>query len=482
MTDCRSHTRAPTLGDVRWSSEAMLPLLGMLVFACSQPDSASADEIDVTSETSATTGGGTAGDEDGSAAGSESSGVEPTTATSSEPEPEPEPEWSCGAIDCDDASRTTSLGEMLQIDGCSFELALEDPLSEELADRLLERLQTEGVGTRRTLSEVIDNLNRDGRAGLSSSATQRLAGQGAVGFRWNTGDEQVGYWYPQGITGTSDAEANERFDGRRLLMVSWYNKTDDRPTRGARITVADIDDLQNVRYRHLLLVDPEDEGDGPDFGPAEYDSGNALHVGGIVWYGNYLYAADTAQGVRVYDLGRIFQPTHTDDTERVGISAGRSDAHGYAYAVPRIARYRLTSESCRVRFSFIGLDRQSDPPALVTGEYFSDHPNGRLVVWPLDPETHLPEVRQGITKGVDAVVIGQTRSQGGVRVGEHFYVSSSSQQGSFGLLYKNRAGQQSTSVPWVYGAEDLYHERSHGLLWTPAEHPGTRDVVAVPVF
>jgi hypothetical protein len=469
----------------RWRSTIALPLL--LVIACSDSDArSSTDDLGTGADES---GSSSVSGHDATAAESagatSTSGIETESETGSpepEPEPEPDPEWNCGAIDCDDASQTTALGQMKQIDGCSFELELEDPLAEDLADHLLDRLEAEAVGTRRSMTEVLANLNREGRAGLSASATQRLAGQGAVGFRWNTGDEQVSYWYPQGITGTSDKEDDERFAGRRLLVVSWYHKTEEQPTRGARITVADISNLQDVRYRHLLLVDPVDTDDGPSFGPAEYDSGSALHVGGIVWYGDYLYVADTSQGMRIYDLARIFQPTNTDDATGIGISNGRSDAHGYLYAVPRIGRWRLTDDSCRVRFSFIGLDRQADTPALVTGEYQGDHPNGRLVVWPLDPSTQRLEVRQGITKGIDAVVIGQTRAQGGVRVGDDFFVSSSSQEGSFGLLYKNRPGLQSTSVPWVYGAEDLYHERGEGLLWTPAEHPGTRDVVAVPVF
>lgn len=42
-----------------------------------------------------------------------------------------------------------------------------------------------------------------------------------------------------------------------LNRDGWYNKTDDQPSRGARITIADITDLNDVSYRHLLLVEPE---------------------------------------------------------------------------------------------------------------------------------------------------------------------------------------------------------------------------------
>jgi len=58
-------------------------------------------------------------------------------------------------------------------------------------------------------------------------------------------------------------------------MVSWYHRTDARPTKGARISVVDVSDLSRPRYRHLLLVDPVETAEGADFGPAEYDSGGA---------------------------------------------------------------------------------------------------------------------------------------------------------------------------------------------------------------
>ncbi|RAL20733.1 hypothetical protein DL240_15560 [Lujinxingia litoralis] len=373
---------------------------------------------------------------------------------------------------------------MRGIDGCAYELALEAPLSqgEALADRLLARVTGEAGGQRRDITDVLGALNRQGRVGLGSATTTRLSGLGARGFRWNSGDEDVSYWYPQGITGSSDAEASGQVEGRRLIMTSWYHKTDARPTKGARLSVADITDLNDVSYRHLLLVDPVEEGGQVNYTSAEYDGGNALHAGGIVWWGRYVYVVDTTRGIRVYDLGRMFRPSDTDDTGAIGIRGGRSDAHGYLFAVPRIGRYRLTSESCPVRFSWVGLDRQSDPPALVTGEYISDQVSGKAAVWPLDAESGLLETRQGSTVASQALVIGQTRAQGGVRVGGDVYVSSSSQDGNQGRLYRGRPGQANTSVNWVYGAEDLYYERAYDLLWTAAEHPGARDVVGVERF
>lgn len=408
--------------------------------------------------------------EDASTTSEADAGESPDAATGEQDAGPPEP--TCEPVACDSVSGTTPEGRLASVDACAFALRLERPLAEgeALADRLLARL---GAGRRRDLDDVRADLNRSGRAGLGSEASARLAGLGATGFRWNTGDESVDYWYPQGITGSADAG-----DAGSLLMVSWYHRTDARPTKGARISVVDVSDLSQPRYRHLLLVDPVETAEGADFGPAEYDSGGALHAGGITWIGDRLYVADTSQGLRVYDLSRMFAPTNADDTERVGIAGARSDAHGYAYAVPRVARYVRAAGACSVRFSFVARGDVGGEPALITGEYVSDSPNGRLVAWPLDVETGLL-AGPGTTYASAAAIGGQTRVQGALRAGDTWYMSSSSQGGSSGRLYVARAGSASTSVPWIRGCEDLYLDAAD-RLWTAGEHPGARDVVSIP--
>ncbi len=400
------------------------------------------------------------------------------------PDPDPEPTWSCTQTACSAVDNaTTTLGKMKKLDHCAYEMALQHPISTgtKLADKVLARLKAEKAGTAVSMATVIGSMNRTAQTGLSLTNKTRLVGMGASGFRWNSGDVDVDYWMPQGITGSSDAIASGVVNGRKLIMVAWYHKTTARPTRGVRISLADITDLNNVKYRHLILVDPIETGGKANFKAAEYDGGDALHAGGIVWYGDYLYVADTAQGLRIYDLSRMFKLTHTDAATKIGIGAGRSDAHGYVYAIPRIARYRHTSASCKSRFSFVGLDRTTTPPVLTTGDYISDSTAGKVISWPLDPKTHLLETRQGTTRASEAAVIGQTRTQGALRVGANYYFSNSSQDGSNGRLYKNRPGQTSVSVKWVNGTEDVYYDRQTKRLWTPTEHPGRRDVVSIPL-
>jgi len=324
---------------------------------------------------------------------------------------------------------------------------------------------------------VLANLNRRTRG---TGATHRTAiPQLADGFTWNAGDDNVDYWMPQGITGSSDAAAGGLVAGRRLLLVSWYHKDAEGggPQRGVRVSVVDwnlvgraVDD-----YRHLLLVEPTVGPDGvPDFRAVE------IHAGGIAWVGRWLFVADTRHGLRVFDMERVMEVATGED--RMGRQGDRWYARGYRYVIPQVARYDVVSEprGCPVRFSFVALDRSTDPLSLVTGEYHADDRRARVLRWHLDPETDLPWAPPGGVAPVEAYLAGRTKVQGAVSWNGAWYLSCSSQWTRFGRLYRTGTGFDGGWLAWAYGAEDLYHERDRGLLWTPAEHPGTRDVVAVP--
>lgn len=72
--------------------------------------------------------------------------------------------------------------------------------------------------------------------------------------------------------------------------------------------------------------------------------------------------------------------------------------------------------------------------------------------------------------------------QGGLTYEGVYYISSSSQTASsWGRLYRTRPGLMSAITAWPYGAEDLYVERLERLIWTAAEHPGTRDTLGIPL-
>ena len=70
---------------------------------------------------------------------------------------------------------------------------------------------------------------------------------------------------------------------------------------GVRISIVDME-TDPPQYRHVLLIEPHRAANGAlSQGQAEYDGVNpdALHAGGLVWYGPYLYVADTHEGMRV---------------------------------------------------------------------------------------------------------------------------------------------------------------------------------------
>ncbi|MCY1055667.1 hypothetical protein [Nannocystis sp. SCPEA4] len=402
-----------------------------------------------------------------------------TAATDATTEPPPEPICTDPPA-CGDVEATATEHQLELLDGCAFALEPNDfAAGIARADALLAR-----AGTAVTIDDVLGQLNREGVPGLSAYQADRMKNHDYTGFRWNDGDGAVDYWYPQGITGSSDARADGKVSGKRLLLVSWYHNIDrepaDPPARGVRLSLVDITDLDAIRYRHLLLVTPT--GDGPDvnFTAANTSSGDALHAGGIVWLGDRLYVASTSVGFRVYDMSRIFETTASDDDTKIGISGGEVNAHTYRYAVPEIGRYSLTDESCPLRFSAVALDRSADPPVLVTAEYMTDL-TGRVARWPVDLDSTELVTNGGTVFARDAALAGQSRIQGAVTYEGVYYMSCSSQASQWGRLYRNLPDSMSEITAWPDGPEDLYVERDLKLIWTAAEHPNKRVNVGIPM-
>ena len=333
------------------------------------------------------------------------------------------------------------------------------------------------------LSTLLRDLNRQGRSSITNRNATRLRNHQWQGWIWNEGDNEVSYWYPQGMTGSSDATESATHDGRRLQLISWYHKTDARPTKGVRVSLADRTDPQDVDYRHLLLVVPYGDGNAVNYRPLHKSltDTDALHAGGMVWYGNYLYVADTRHGFRVFDMSLIARTSNTNDTGSFGRDGNVTHAFGYRYIVPQIARYDAPEQACNLSYSFVSLDRSSTPHALLAGEYKSRSIQGRLVHYLLDEQTHRLQVREGVIRGQDAKMGAQTKMQGALRWQNNYYISSSSQWNTYGRLYRTRPGRESSISAWVYGAEDLYYDRRSGVVWTPAEFPNFRDVVGIPL-
>lgn len=321
-----------------------------------------------------------------------------------------------------------------------------------------------------SLLEVAQDANRKGTPIESVDGIKVRAG-----FRWNLGDEAVKYWWPQGISGSGAAYASESLGGRKILLVSWYFKRGQSRSmhnKGVRVSVVDVTSPGRIRYRHVLLVDPIRDAKGrATFKPVP------VHAGGIAWVGRHLYVADTSRGFRVFDTHRILRVSD-GKKETVGRRGNAFHAFDYEYVLPQVGSYTLTSESAKLRFSFVSLDRSSQPPSLLSGEYLKDERTGKLARWPLNAAGRLATQHPS-----EILVAGQHRMQGALSSKGRTFLACSSREWrrgkNHGRLYAGEEGQRSTSQEWVYGAEDLTLTPSTGDLWSLGEFPMHRAVFAV---
>ncbi|MCB9566145.1 MAG: hypothetical protein H6710_02830 [Myxococcales bacterium] len=301
-------------------------------------------------------------------------------------------------------------------------------------------------------------------------------------FRWQDVDFNDAAWMPQGLSGTYDAFEDEAINGREMVAVSWYHNADisglvDRDEI-VRIAFADVTNIADgtVPYRHVLLVEPYDDG-----GKVNLKAPH-LHAGGIAWVGRYLYVADTAKGLRVFDTSRIFEVSPDKDAIGYDAQTGKYHAYGYKYVLPQVGAYYLSGSSCWVRSSFVAVDNTSEPPSLITGEFHGTDIAGKLVRWPLDGE-HLmatdPEL--GTTQASEIYFAQESDMQGALSINGEWWMSSSGQSGADGRLYRTKERTPSAGYGWVVGPEDLMYSRKDGVLWGLNEFAKKRFVFAVDI-
>jgi hypothetical protein len=323
---------------------------------------------------------------------------------------------------------------------------------------------------------VMDNANHD-RAAITDSLG--LAGY-TGGFRFDSGDNGDCTNYPQGITTSRDAvgTANSgNYDGHQLVLVSWYTRDgcDGAQTR-SRITLVDWDATYPNKYRKVLLVEPTGSAATPNFRDI------TVHAGGVSWYGDYLYVADTGHGMRVFDLRKILRTSTGGTSDQIGRQAsGVYYAHNYAYALPQIGTVTAsTTSGTALVWSTISLDRVSR--SIVMTEYTC--PSGCTAY----PNRAPRAVRFPFASGATTFAATTTASQAlllpwyrlnGVAShnGRWWFNSSGARQ-----LYYWTPATGSHTYGWVGGGESIsYWEDSANpdLLWSLQETLGHRNVFAV---
>jgi hypothetical protein len=269
------------------------------------------------------------------------------------------------------------------------------------------------------------------------------------GLRWDAEDVATTHWWPQGITNSAHVPGVDR----RLLVASWYAKDD----RGSRITVLD---LESLHYRHVLLVLPEVERGAVRLRPL------TVHAGGLVWCGPYLHVAGTRRGLFTCRMEDIVEVEPGPET------------FGHRFVLPVRFGYDARHDDDQMRYSFLSLDRSTEVPHLVAGEYARGDMTRRIVRYPLDPETLLLRTEEdGVSRPVSFDERGVGHMQGAAIVRGRYYVTSSRGEWKLGALLVGQPGEFRThrqALP--VGPEDLCYWGEDDLLWSLSEYPGRRFV------
>lgn len=331
------------------------------------------------------------------------------------------------------------------------------------------------LGTAR-VHEVMTNANHD-REPLPGSFT--VPGL-ADGFRFDGPDNTDCKNFPQGITTSRDAVGTAdggNYDGHQLVVVSWYTMDACKGKQErSRITLVDWDATYPNKYRKVLLVEPTGDAATPDFRDIP------IHAGGVSWYGDYLYVADTGRGMRVFDMRKILKTNTGGTADQIGRQDnGVYYAHNYGYVLPQVGTITSnTTSGTNLVWSTISLDRVSK--SMVMTEYTCEsdctkYPNrpARAIRFPFAPGA---TTFAGTTTATQAMQLPWYKLNGVASHNGRWWFNSS----GFKKLYYWTPATGSATYNFVSSGESIsYWEDTTNpdLLWTLQEGEGNRNVFAV---
>jgi len=323
-----------------------------------------------------------------------------------------------------------------------------------------------------TVDAVLDSANRTG-----GSHSLNYPGF-AQGWVWESGDNTTTDWYPQGLTTSADYHDDGVYNGRRVILVSWYDHSDPAAGKGVRVSFVDMSTPSAPTYRHVLLVEPyHDSAGNPNFAAVH------VHAGGLMWYGDLLYVVDTSHGIRVFDTTKIMQVTANGDKATIGRQPdGSYTAHNYLYVLPQSLAYDsvVSGGYPAVQWSCISLDRTTTPDSIVVGEYGDPGDGKRIFRWDLDYTTRLLKATGGVATSTLAAIVSIDQVQGVTSVDNRYYFS------------RSQGNDDSNILTWVPGntvhsnaapphSEDVSYDHNTGWLWDHTEEPSARWVYALSV-
>jgi hypothetical protein len=354
-----------------------------------------------------------------------------------------------------------------QVDPAAFRLTADYTEYTARVEALLEQ------AGRASVSEVMDDANHE-RTPATVIDTQ------VHGFRFASSDENDPDAFPQGIATSRDAVGtvgDGRYDGRQVIAVSFYNNS----PKSSRINLIDWDANHPNAYRRILLVEPTGTAEEPSFRDVE------IHAGGIAWYGDLLYVADSAAkpgGMRVFDMSRILTTDTGGTKDQIGRVGDTFYAHNYAYVLPQVGTVSSAVDEGTepLVWSTISLDRVTR--SIVMTEYRCDG-SGDCGSYPTGTTR---AVRFDFQEGGPTFASSTTASEA-LEVPLHFLNGVGSHNGRWWFNSSRHktlsywAGEGAlTTYPWVSWGQSLsYWEDADGpdLLWSLTEGKGFRAVFAV---
>jgi hypothetical protein len=308
-----------------------------------------------------------------------------------------------------------------------------------------------------SLSSVIENAEQQ----MSSPEPWEWA-EVDEALQFEDEDMSTEEWVPQGITSTADAYEDGKWEDKQAWMVSWHNGDDSM----VRVSFVDQD---TKKYQHALLVVPTTADDFTDFNSSK------LHAGGIVWYEDALWVADTWNGVRVFDLSNIIEVSLGEGVGKQGDDKWTASNH--KYIIPQKSLFQNTTE---FRHSFVTLDRTVTPNTMLIGEYQSQSDldagaTSRIVQWEIQDQ-------KPSSLATFAYNSGLPRIQGAVSANGQIYFSSSNSNDPSNL-YTWTPGQSPEKQEHFFPphSEDLSYDKPQNLLYGLTEGEDLRYILAYRV-